>query len=323
MPQDLQQARERHMSWLRRTGMLKTEEEIEQLMAWGPERAGAHFHPRAREDDRLLASDFYGWMILLDGQFDGLAGQDSRRAEMVVQGLLAVLDPNAAPSAPVLAGERALADLWQRLCSGMSPAWRERAAKDLGDFITAYRTEAIHRAARMCLPVEKYLRLRFDSGGTGIILDITERLHGFEIPAVAWAHPLIQRMRELTVHVTDVVQDVLSLDKEELDSDLNNIVVVLTHDDPSLTPQAAVTRVQTMVQEWTREFLALQARAGGMCDALDLPGQSRTAVFQYIDAMRSCMRGNYDWCRTSPRYDPRYLAGRSTTGLLGTMLYGP
>ncbi|MBW5480790.1 hypothetical protein GPJ59_02475 [Streptomyces bambusae] len=177
-------------------GMLGTEEQIEQLMAWGPERAGAYFHPGARGDDRFLASDFYGWMILLDGQFDGLAGQDSGRAEAVVQGLLAVLDPHTAPSAPVLAGERALADVWRRLCSGMSPAWRERAAKDLSDFITAYRTESAHRATRMCLSPEKYLRLRFDSGGTGIILDITERLHGFEIPAMAWAHPLIQRMRD-------------------------------------------------------------------------------------------------------------------------------
>ncbi|MDG4857005.1 hypothetical protein P8605_02325 [Streptomyces sp. T-3] len=315
---DLTQAQERHARWVRKMDVLSTPEEIKQLMEWGPERAGAYFHPKARGEDRFLATDFYGWMILLDGQFDGEAGRDSTRAHAMVQGLLAALDGGAWPTVP---GELALADIWRRLCSGMSPAWRDRAEKDMKDYITAHRIEAAHRVTGHCPSPQEYLRLRFDSGGTGIILDIAERLHRFEVSPTVWGNPLVQRLREITVHVTDVVQDVLSLAKEECDGEWNNIVIVLMRDDPALTREAAISRVHAMVAAWVEEFLTLEARIPGMCNALHLPSPEREAVHQYSDAMRSCIQGNYDWCRTTPRYDSHQVAGRTASGLLGAMLY--
>ncbi|WP_030689405.1 terpene synthase family protein [Streptomyces sp. NRRL B-1347] len=302
-------------------GLLSSDEEIEKLLEWAPERAGAHFHPRTTGEDTYLAADFYGWMILLDGQFDGAAGRDTVLAKSLVGKLLSVLDdPSLAGKTGVLHGERALADLWQRLCAGMSQAWQERAAGDLHDFIAAYHTEAVHRAAVHCPSVPEYLRLRFDSGGTGIILSISERLHGFEIPTNAWCSPVVQHLREITIHVTDVVQDVVSLAKEEHDGESNNIVIVMRLHDPALTHQAAIGKAQSMVRRWTREFLTLEAQVPSVCDALLLPDEARAAVYQYVDAMRSCMRGNYDWCRTTPRYDPDRLQGTAAVGLLGSML---
>lgn len=300
---DLTAVRTHHLDWLRRFDLLRGERAVDTYLSWELDVAAARFHPQAVGESQQLVTDFYGWLVLWDGQFDGPLGSDPVAAQEVVDGLLAVIrhDPHRGPLTPRLPVGRALQDIWQRESAGMSPRWRQRAARNWADYLQAHVTETVNRASDAVLDWDAYLDLRDVAGASYVILDFAERLGHFEVPDAALDHPAVQELRLITVRVVDHVQDVLSLEKEAARGEPHNAVLILEAQTRVPRPRA-VAEIQTIVRAHTDRFLALQAKAPAVADELGLDDAGRTALHQYVDAMRTSMRGNYDWCATSVRY---------------------
>ncbi|ANN20030.1 hypothetical protein SD37_33445 [Amycolatopsis orientalis] len=142
-----------------------------------------------------------------------------------------------------------------------------------------------------------------------------ERINDCELPRRVAGHDTVRRLCHLSTQVIDVVQDVLSLDKEVADGDLHNIVLVLCRHHGWETRQA-VDHCRTMVQDWTDSFVVLQRSLPAVRAELDLSDTEWARLCRYAGALRACMRGNHDWCGESPRYAPDAGQGRPYVGYL-------
>ncbi|ANN20029.1 hypothetical protein SD37_33440 [Amycolatopsis orientalis] len=122
----LTEAAQWHRRWLVDSGLLDSPAAVDRVMSWAPHRCAAHFHPYARGPELLLATDFYGWMMAADGQFDGPLADRPDHVRRLIRRHVAILEADG--RSPLSPAEKAFTDVWERLIEGMSPAWRARAA---------------------------------------------------------------------------------------------------------------------------------------------------------------------------------------------------
>lgn len=160
----------------------------------------------------------------------------------------------------------------------------------------------VNRNESRMLSVAEYWRLREATGFTGPILDLVERLARAEVAQRAFESEPLRAMRKLTIDVVDASQDILSLDKEEAAGDPHNLVLVMEREHHTGREQT-VRNIQLAIRKWTDELLLREASLPALCDTLGLTPAENTAVFTLIRGMRTTVRGNYDGCRMSPRYD--------------------
>ncbi len=290
----------RHLEWARRFGLVRSAAALERLRSWRPADIAAMWYLHATGANLDLGVDVFGWFLLFDDQFDGPLGEDPDAAARVVAEVVSTLAPDAAPRSLSPAAE-AFADIWSREKEGMSAAWRERAARNWREYLETYVAEARNRSRRAHLSVSEYMALRDKSGVMYVLLDTIERIGHFEVPAPVYASPEMRILYDMTVQTINIVNDVLSLDKEESRGDPHNLVPILERE-RGCSRAAALDEILAMVRAWTDRFLEHEARIPLACDRLGIGVEDRAAVYQFIEGMRAAIRGTYDWCARTVRY---------------------
>jgi hypothetical protein len=290
----------RHLEWARRLGLVRSAEAFERLRSWRPADVAGMWYLHASGGDLALGADIFGWFLLFDDQFDGPLGEHPDMAAPVIAEVVSALDPGAGPRrlSPVAA---AFADIWSREKEGMSLSWQGRAARNWREYLETYVAEAQNRSRRANLSVSEYMALRDKSGVMYVLLDTVERIGRFEVPAAVYSCPEMRVLYDMTVQIINIINDVLSLDKEEARGDPHNLVPVLERE-RGCNRQQAIEEIQAMVRSWTDQFLQYEARIPLACDRLGVGVEDRVAVYQFIEGMRAAIRGNYDWCARTVRY---------------------
>ncbi|MFE5736189.1 terpene synthase family protein [Streptomyces celluloflavus] len=298
----LPDAETRHIDWMRGVGLLAGPDAEAQYRRWSPAEVGARWFYLAQGDDLALGCDTFGWFFAFDDHFDGPLGQQPESVAAVIERTAAVLDEGsdteAATGHPLMA---AFGDLWERERTGMSLAWRERAIRHWKQYLYAHVTEAANRAQGIWPSMPDYLDLRYRTGFMPPLLDLIERVWHSELPAPVYDSPELRLMRYVTNQNINIVNDVLSLDKEEAHGDQHNLVLVIEHEQ-RCTRREAIGTVHRMVDEWTRTFSLTEPALAGVCDRLAIPVADRTTIYGCIEGMRAAIRGNYDWCAQTNRY---------------------
>ena len=297
----LPEAEDRHLGWMRGTGLLSSADAEAKYRMWSPAEVGARWFYLAQGDDLALGCDVFGWFFAFDDQFDGPLGRHPEEVAAAVQRTAAVLDGesgSAGTGHPLVA---AFADLWRRERAGMSPAWRERAVRHWKQYLHAHAAEAANRAQEVWPSLPDYLELRYRTGFMPPLLDLIERIWHSELPAPVYDSPELRLMRYVTNQNINIVNDVLSLDKEEAQNDQHNLVLVIEHHQ-RCTRHEAIAKSRRMVDEWTRTFSRTEPAIADVCDRLDVPVTDRINVYGYIEGLRTAIRGNYDWCAQTDRY---------------------
>lgn len=304
---DVARAEAVHLDWPRSFGLLPTERSARRhVQGRFPELAG-RFNPRAVGPELDLSTDQMSWFFLFDDLFDGDAGSSVEKARALVEAVEAVLreeGPGPDLANPVVA---AFADLWRRSREGMSPAWRTRAVTSWRTYLAGHVTEAANRRAVSDPTREEQIALRAETGGVRPILDLAERLGGFEVPDDVWHSPELTEMRRLAAEVVILDNDIVSVEKEERIGD-HNLVLHVERRAPGTSRARAVEEVGELLRTRTDRFLDLAAT---FTDPAFDPGRgdAGTAVrHRYVqDALMSVMRGAHDWQQHSERYRPEYL----------------
>ncbi|MFI1201896.1 pentalenene synthase [Streptomyces sp. BHT-5-2] len=295
-------AETRHIEWMRGMGLLAGPEAEAKYRLWSPAEVGARWFYLAQGDDLALGCDVFGWFLAFDDQFDGPLGQQPESVAAVIERTAAVLDGESDTAAvsghPLTA---AFSDLWKRERAGMSPAWCERAVRHWKQYLHAHVTEATNRVQGVWPSTPDYLDLRYRTGFMPPLLDLIERVWRSELPPPVYDSPELRLMRYVTNQNINIVNDVLSLDKEEAQGDQHNLVLIIEHEQ-RCTRSEAIDRARRMVDEWTRTFSRTEPAITNVCDRLAIPVADRTNVYGCIEGMRAAIRGNYDWCAQTGRY---------------------
>ncbi|WP_299542313.1 terpene cyclase [uncultured Streptomyces sp.] len=294
--------REHLDAWTRQTGLVNRPSARQRFEQADFASFVGMVHPTAAKDDLDLVADWFVWLFLVDDQLDdGHLGRTPERVRDVVARMRAVIDgtaPEPLPGEDPPAAVVALADLWGRTTPGTAPHWRTRFAWHLVSYLTTATTwEAGNRAAGEVPSEETYIAKRRHTGAIHVCMDLIEIVTGIEAPESIHNDPRFITALEASCNVVCWANDVYSYEKEQVLGEIHNLVHLVRHH-RGLGEQEALDLVAERIATETERFLAAED------ELLDLyPGLNGLLV-PYLDGMRSWMRGNLDWSRLTPRYDP-------------------
>ncbi|KMS67311.1 terpene cyclase [Streptomyces leeuwenhoekii] len=297
-------ARERHLRWVRERGLVRSQAGFEEYVSWDLAQAAARTYPYASPDGMVVLMNWFSLAFLFDDQFDaGRPDRADRIAEVARELIVTPLRPAGAAPRVVCPITLAWAEVWEQLSHGMSLTWKTRFAASWGRFLAAH-CEEVDLAARGLagsLGVAEYTAFRRRTVGIHHSIDAGEASRGFEVPAQAMAHPLMERMRDLAADTIGFMNDIHSFERERRRGDGHNLVAVL-HRERGCSWAEAADAAYRMTTACLGEYLELEARVPQMCDELGLDAEQRLRVEMGVEAIRHWINGNYEWALTTGRY---------------------
>jgi avermitilol synthase len=293
-------ARPRNLDWVRGHGLVGGERSVDWYSSWDMPRLAAYGFPDATGPGLDLCIDAMAFFFIFDDQFDGPLGCAPDRVARVCQGLIDIVH-GARPRHGGDPCSAAFADLWRRSIDGAPPGWAARVAHEWEYYFAAHAHEAINRVRGTPGDVEQYLQVRRGVAATALPVSLGERAAGITVPPAAFHSPQLRIMREITIDITLVCNDVYSLEKEEARGDMDNLVLVIEHTRHCTRDEAIAAAQQEVHQRCTRyQQLALQVPALGT--HLALPAPQRADVDTYVDVMAAWISGYHVWETETLRY---------------------
>ncbi|MEU9044808.1 MULTISPECIES: hypothetical protein [unclassified Kitasatospora] len=284
----------------------------------------ARCYPHLRAERLSPLAGWFTWAFVIDDLYDGCASAEAADHTRATLRMLAALslrsaEPSPAGDAPPLVDE--LAEVWRRLAGRQSIQWQLRFITHMGQFLDAFRYEAVNREHRHVPAVSGYTQLRRASGGITPSLDLLEYAAGLEVPALLHESEQLRTMVNKASDVVVWVNDVLSLQKELVVGEVTNGVLAVSRE-LRCGIQDAIDHVYRKVARDIEVFLHAEESLTTLCGSWHgLPEADRAAVGTFTDGMKAWMRGNLEWEINSRRYvdidtlrltrDPDLLGGRT------------
>ncbi|GAB3951359.1 terpene synthase family protein [Streptomyces sparsus] len=290
--------------WVQRMGLAVDESDLRRHDRHGMTLFACMNYPDAAVEGLNLIGNWVSWWAIWSDLLDDPDFlHEPGRAESFFASLAHVLAPSRAPGTNNSTDPHitAFTDLWHRWCQGMSPSFITRTKSNWADWFDSYLTRCEQRRAGRILGVDAYLALRDLTGAVRLEMDAVERVGGYEVPADLLECGPLRTMRVATTRVVSITQDVQSLTKEEAADDQHNFVLVLQHQD-GLTRDQALRLIHARIRHYTDSFLAQESELPSLLDALSMPVENRAVIYRYVHDLRSLMRGGYDFCSVSRRY---------------------
>lgn len=192
----------------------------------------------------------------------------------------------------------ALMDLWERTTPNAAPHWRTRFAWHLITYLTTATTwEAGNRANDVVPSEETYIAKRRHTGAIHVCMDLIEIVTGIEAPESLHNDPRFITALEASCNHVCWANDVYSFEKEQVLGEIHNLVHLVRHH-RGLGEQQALDHVAERLALETERFLTAED------ELLEMYPELTGLLVPYLEGMRSWMRGNLDWSRQTPRYNP-------------------
>lgn len=295
---DLARVRNHNLDWLTHHGLLRDDADRRQYLTADIADFCSMAHADAADDDLDAVVDAWSWTVFPDDLFDGPTGRDPGAVAALCRRFAAIIDdwPHTRPD-PAQPMETALHDLWGRLTRPMPEPWVRHRARLWTDFILSMITEAGHRDDGHPPRLADYLRTRRSSLAAWPTL-LIERTGRFHVPDTVTGHPAWHPLHELWIDALAHINDVYSLEKDESFGDVNNIVLVLQHEQ-RLTRDRAIERVRELVRDKTSRYRhARETLLSGTAPA------GREAAERYLTGMGDYASANYFFSQHVKRYSP-------------------
>jgi hypothetical protein len=252
-------------------------------------------HPTAPCDVLCLLADWCAWLFILDDYCDesGL-GKHPDALAVVHRRLLAILrGAHLTPQDDALA--QSLADLRQRTTPYGTMRWMRRFTAQIAAYFAAGVWEARNRAAQIIPDTVSYLAMRPYTGGLFAYVELLSATTGVKLPHIVAKHPAIQQLTSLANTVICWANDLLSYERERLQGDVHNLVLVVQHEQHLTLPQA-IAWVSERHNTEMRAFLEIEATLSQVGVGMT------TELNQYLALLRAMIRGSFDWAYTTDRH---------------------
>ncbi|MFE4334809.1 terpene cyclase [Streptomyces sp. NPDC056831] len=289
-------------SWIRNTGLVHRDSARERFDQADFGAFVGMVYPNAGSKNLDLVADWFVWLFLVDDQLDdGHLGRSPERVRDVVAVMRSVIEGTGTGTLPdedLPAAVVALVDLWERTTPTAAAHWRTRFGWHLTTYLTTATTwEAGNRAAGVVPSEETYIAKRRHTGAIHVCMDLIEIVAGIEAPESIHNDSRFIAALEASCNVVCWANDVYSYEKEQMLGEIHNLVHLVRHH-RGYGKQQALEHVCAEIATETERFLTAEA------ELLAAYPQLSWMLAPYLDGMRSWMRGNLDWSRQTPRYNP-------------------
>lgn len=253
----------------------------------------ARSYPSVSREELELISDWITFLFFYDDMCDTQEATNADYLERLViaENRLVEIGFGAAVVDSDTPLDRSLANIRARAAAFAGDAWLERLGAHIQEYIEGCRWERIIRLQGQVPSLATYSKLRllisavfpcFDFAGMcidGAATDFADNV-------------LVQQLEVMANNYICWVNDIYGVDKEIGENTTSNIVIVLAHQF-GLSWDVALDRAIEMCNAELEAFLALEQQLSQLAD---------TDCREYVDALKSWMRGNLDWYSETMRY---------------------
>jgi ubiquinone/menaquinone biosynthesis C-methylase UbiE len=287
------------LDWVRDSGVAADDGELAVFRAGRFGELAAWTMPHAPFDHAVLVGQVIAWLFAFDDRYLDQGDRETRPDE--VAALLVrcqrLLRPPVRWQPPIPAAEPdqqrcldALADLLDRLRAAEGPTQAHRFAQELSYALYGALLELSWHATRVPVRPDWYAVTRPMTSAALVLLALVDG--DIALPDDQWARPEVQQLSMHAAAFISWTNDLYSRHKEG-DSPLNdtNLMWMLT---PAGQPDdAALREAERICQEELDAYLRLEATLAADADP---------TLLSYMDGLRCCMYGNYEWSRRTHRY---------------------
>lgn len=262
-------------------------------------RLAARGLPRAPLAELRLVCDWITWLFFYDDALcDDVASacDPLRRLHEAQTRMLAVLrgSPPRESDEPLV---HMLAELGARTAAWAAQGFMARLVVEVERYFhsNVWEVRNLLHQLRPALPI--YLKMRPFTGAAGVVFALIELIRHESLEEVR-QHVVIQQLELLANNAICWANDIGSLEKELVEQNPHNLVLVLQADQ-GLGLDEALARAVAMQ---TAEEDAFDALAGSL---RDYDGLGAPAVLGYVADLGSFVRGNFVWMQETMRYRAR------------------
>lgn len=304
---------ERHtLAWATNWGLLSNDHAYERFATASFAELMGRAYPGAGAGMLATIADWNSWTFLVDTQLDHEAlGRDPATLASFAQTVGVILGDRPCPVDPNWpALLRALADVVRRLRIHATGPWLRRFRRNVGDTLTMCVREADHRRRGVRVDEELYCAMRPHTSGVACFLDLIELANRAPLADAVRAHPSVARLAALTTEAIYLANDLASADKERLQGDENNLVLIVERS-RGLDAESAQKLVEARHNKVVTAFLLETTSCGG-AHLLNDP-----ALGGYVAGLGTWMRANLDWSRLTGRYNAAQLRVETVNSAAG------
>lgn len=284
-------------AWAERWGLLPT---LEARIAFRNARFAelmGRAYPYADPATLATIADWNSWTFLVDTQLDHheLGQQPAILADFAATVIAILGDAPCVRNPwwpPLLTALTSIAD---RLRPWACADWLRRFRANVAATMAMCVREAEYRRMEMAPSEAVYLQMRPYTSGTYCFLDLIEIADAAILPDAVRRHPALVRLVELTNESVYLANDLASLEKELLQGDGNNLVIIAQHEQ-GLSLEAA----RAYVMKRHDRAVAAFVQQRDLLPAFDADTDQRMA--RYVAGLAAWMRANLDWSKHTGRY---------------------
>ncbi|KAI9035329.1 terpene synthase family protein [Aspergillus affinis] len=177
------------------------------------------------------------------------------------------------------------------ICSAKPiPEQRDALFKEFISYIQAIGKEQRLKDSGILPSPEEYIKLRLDSSAIGLVYAITEFSVNRRIPEVLKDMPAMKTIREQTIAIIFLVNDIASFRKELKSDCLHNYIPIAYNAGSSL--QNALLGAVKSIEERVEAF---EKAAEELVEEAKANGYTENDVLWFIQMCQTYCTGNFEW----------------------------
>ncbi|MBA3545087.1 MAG: hypothetical protein H0T76_01245 [Nannocystis sp.] len=284
------------VAWARAMGLARDDQHVQALhrsrVGW---LVGRAFPVADRLPALQIAADWTTLFCLIDNHIENIRGP--ALSHVYLRGLLGVFRDGAAPLI-VDPFAQAFRDLRERMLEVDVPTWIERFGEQLERLFRAFVDEAKYRVLAAVPELVKYKKMREVSVGLYFGFRLGELTDGINLPTSVREHATVRDLESKASYIVGLANDIYTVEKEMAKGEVNNMVLVLMHEE-NLGFEDAMRRAVELHDAETREFAEIAASLPSFTLELDLQ------LHRYVEVLTSLVCGHNSWADETDRYAPR------------------
>jgi germacradienol/geosmin synthase len=318
----LDQARENHLAWSTRMGMLSERVWDERKLAAGDlTLCAAGIHPDASLAELDLTTGWLTWGTYGDDYYPIMFGarRDLAAAKACHDRLVQFLPlDRVTMPVPVTAMERGLADLWTRTAGPMTPEARATFRQANVVMLESWLWELANQVVNRIPDPIDYVEMRRRTFGSDMTMSLSRLAHGETVPPGVLRSTPVRSMENAAQDYACLTNDLYSYQKEmEFEGEIHNAVLVVRNF-LGCDQDRALGIVGDLMNARMQQFEHILAvELPTLFEDFDLGPEARDSLLAYATELQDWMAGILNWHAGCLRYQEAELRAHPTAGLPG------
>lgn len=279
---------EKALKWIQRFEIITRKEVFAKYSAANFGRFIGYCHPKGELKLVKAIGVFVTWLFLYDDKIEGKTDEVAALHERTLC-ILRGEEP-VEQDIPLTKG---LSYIVKRIYkSAPSNLWRERFFSENASYCRSTLEEVKNRQAKRVPTLEEYLKERPEFSGTKVMHVLIEMVERMTLPDEIFKSEYIRRFMLLAANAVNWENDFLSSEREFLQGDVHNLIIVLKHKN-GYSLDEAFQEAHEMFDENMRQLSQLVAEA---------PNHSED-VQRFVHCVVQWLAGHHFWAKESKRYE--------------------